>query len=259
MELIRDYDRAAMSVLETRDLVKEFAGFRAVDGVSLALDDGKVHALVGPNGAGKTTLFHMLTGFVKPSSGRIVAFGNDVAGLPPDRISRMGVARSFQITSLFERRTALEHVVLALHVTDGVSVRFWVPESAVSRYRARALSILDEVGLAGVAARPAGLLPYGQKRALELALALALEPKLLLLDEPTSGMALEDVQRTIALIRHVRAGRTVLLVEHNMGVVAELAERVIVMQQGRVIADGTYDVVRRDPAVVAAYLGQTDA
>jgi branched-chain amino acid transport system ATP-binding protein len=201
----------------------------------------------------------MLTGFVKPSSGRIVAFGTDVAGLPADRISRMGVARSFQITSLFERRTALEHVVLALHVTDPMSLRFWVPENAVARYRGRALSILEEVGLADVAARPAGSLPYGQKRALELALALALEPKLLLLDEPTSGMALEDVQRTIALIRHVRAGRTVLLVEHNMGVVAELAERVIVMQQGRVIADGTYDVVRRDPAVVAAYLGQTDA
>src|SRR5713226_2672135 len=149
MELIRDYDRAAMSVLETRDLVKECAGFRAVDGVSLALDDGKVHALVGPNGAGKTTLFHMLTGFVKPSSARLVAFGTDVAGLPPDRISRMGVARSF-------------------HVTDPMSLRFWVPESAVARYRGRALSILSEVGLADVAARPAGSLPYGQKRALEL-------------------------------------------------------------------------------------------
>jgi branched-chain amino acid transport system ATP-binding protein len=248
-----------VSVLETRDLTKEFAGFRAVDNVSVSLDDGKVHALVGPNGAGKTTLFHMLTGFVKPSSGSIVAFGHDVTALPPDRISRMGIARSFQITSLFERRTVLEHVVLALHVADPVSLRFWVSEGSLARYHARAMAILDEVGLAALAPREAGSLPYGQKRALELALALALEPKILLLDEPTSGMSLEDVQRTIALVRHVRAGRTVLLVEHNMGVVAQLADRVIVMQQGRVIADGPYEAVRHDPAVIAAYLGQTDA
>ena len=248
-----------MSVLETRELSKDFAGFRAVDRVSIALDDGKVHALVGPNGAGKTTLFHMLTGFVRPSAGRIVAFGADVTGLAPFRISRMGIARSFQITSLFDRRTVLENVVLALHVADPVNLRFWESERAVARYRDRARAILEEVGLVAVAARTAGSLPYGQKRALELALALALEPKVLLLDEPTSGMSLEDVQRTIALVRQVRAGRTVLLVEHNMGVVAELAERVIVMQQGRVIADGPYEAVRRDPAVITAYLGQTDA
>ena len=248
-----------MSVLETRELSKDFAGFRAVDRVSIALDDGKVHALVSPNGAGKTTLFHMLTGFVRPSAGRIVAFGTDVTGLAPFRISRMGIARSFQITSLFDRRTVLENVVLALHVADPVNLRFWESERAVARYRDRARAILEEVGLVAVAARTAGSLPYGQKRALELALALALEPKVLLLDEPTSGMSLEDVQRTIALVRQVRAGRTVLLVEHNMGVVAELAERVIVMQQGRVIADGPYEAVRRDPAVITAYLGQTDA
>jgi branched-chain amino acid transport system ATP-binding protein len=248
-----------MTALETRDLSKDFAGFRAVDRVTIALDDGKIHALVGPNGAGKTTLFHMLTGFVRPSAGAIHAFGVDVTGLPPDRISRMGVARSFQITSLFDRRTALQHVVLALHVADPVSLRFWTSERALLRYRDRAMAILDEVGLTGVASRTAASLPYGQKRALELALALALEPKLLLLDEPTSGMGLEDLRRTIALIRHVHAGRTVLIVEHNMGVVAELADRVIVMQQGRVIADGTYEDVRHDPAVVTAYLGQTDA
>ena len=248
-----------MSVLETHDLTKEFAGFRAVDRVSIALDDGCVHALVGPNGAGKTTLFHMLTGFVKPTSGRIVAFGLDIAALPPDRISRLGVARSFQITSLFERRTALEHVVLALHSRDPLSFRFWRSEDAVAPYRGRALAILAEVGLADVATRSAGTLPYGQKRALELALALALSPRLLLLDEPTSGMSLEDVQRTIQLIKKIREGRTVLLVEHNMGVVGELADRVVVMQQGRIIADGAYDDVRREPAVVAAYLGETDA
>src|SRR5206468_1453297 len=163
-----------------------------VDRVSIALDDGKVHALVGPNGAGKTTLFHMLTGFVQPSAGRIVAFGTDVTGLAPFRISRMGIARSFQITSLFDRRTVLENVVLALHVADPVNLRFWESERAVARYRDRARAILEEVGLVAVAARTAGSLPYGQKRALELALALALEPKVLLLDEPTSGMSLED-------------------------------------------------------------------
>ena len=248
-----------MSVLETHELTKEFAGFRAVDRVSIALDDGRVHALVGPNGAGKTTLFHMLTGFVKPTSGRIVALDRDITALPPDRISRLGLARSFQITSLFEHRSVLEHVVLALQSGDPVSYRFWRSERAVERYRPGAGRILAEVGLADVAARPAGTLPYGQKRALELGLALALEPRLLLLDEPTSGMSLEDVRRTIALIQSVRQGRTVVLVEHNMGVVAELADRVIVMQQGRIIADGAYEQVRRDPAVIAAYLGQTDA
>ena len=248
-----------MSVLETHELTKEFAGFRAVDRVSIALDDGRVHALVGPNGAGKTTLFHMLTGFVKPTSGRIVALDRDITALPPDRISRLGLARSFQITSLFEHRSVLEHVVLALQSGDPVSYRFWRSERAVERYRPGAARILAEVGLADVAARPAGTLPYGQKRALELGLALALEPRLLLLDEPTSGMSLEDVRRTIALIQSVRQGRTVVLVEHNMGVVAELADRVIVMQQGRIIADGAYEQVRRDPAVIAAYLGQTDA
>jgi branched-chain amino acid transport system ATP-binding protein len=248
-----------MTVLETRELTKEFAGFRAVDRVSLSLDDGAVHALVGPNGAGKTTLFHMLTGFIKPTAGAIVLFGDDVTALSPDRISRRGIARSFQVTSLFEHRTVLEHVVLALHATDPVSYRFWRSEGAVARYRPRAMEILAEVGLADMAQRPAGMLPYGQKRALELALALALSPKVLLLDEPTSGMSLEDVHRTIALIKRVRAGRTVVLVEHNMGVVAELSDRVIVMQQGRVIADGAYEQVRHDPAVVTAYLGQTDA
>jgi branched-chain amino acid transport system ATP-binding protein len=149
--------------------------------------------------------------------------------------------------------------VLALHATDPVSYRFWRSEGAVARYRPRAMEVLAEVGLADMAQRPAGMLPYGQKRALELALALALSPKVLLLDEPTSGMSLEDVHRTIALIKRVRSGRTVVLVEHNMGVVAELSDRVIVMQQGRVIADGAYEQVRHDPAVVTAYLGQTDA
>lgn len=254
----RRYDTGPLSVLETQDLVKEFAGFRAVNGVSLALDDGRVHALVGPNGAGKTTLFNLLTGFLRPTSGVIRLFGEDATHLRPDRIARRGVARSFQITSLFEQLTVLEHVLLALQSATGVGMRFWAGEGALHRFEARARGLLAEVGLAALADRPASSLPYGQKRALEIALALALAPKLLLLDEPTAGMSLEDVRRTIDLVQRVRGGRTVLLVEHNMGVVAELAERVIVMQAGRIIADGPYDQVRADPAVVTAYLGQVE-
>ena len=255
-------------MLETRAVTKEFAGFRAVNGIDLRLEQGRVHALVGPNGAGKTSLFNLVTGFLKPTSGQVLLFGRDATRLRADEIAKLGVARSFQITSLFEQLSVLEHVLLALQSstpalgTQGplpLGLRFWSSDRALRRFEPRARALLDEVGLGEVAARPTASLPYGQKRALELALALALEPRLLLLDEPTSGMGLEDVRRTIELIQHVRAGRTVLLVEHNMGVVAELADRVIVMQQGRVIADGPYDEVRHQPAVVTAYLGQTDA
>ena len=201
--------------VETHGLVKEFAGFRAVNGVDLRLEAGKVHALVGPNGAGKT--------------------------------------------SLFDQLTALEHAELALQAASTLGYRFWASARALERYRPRSRELLAEVGLAELANRPAGKLPYGQKRALELALAIALDPRLLLLDEPTAGMGVEDIRRTIDLIRKAQSGRTVVLVEHNMGVVAELADQVIVLQQGRVIARGSYAVVREDPAVVAAYLGQAHA
>jgi branched-chain amino acid transport system ATP-binding protein len=245
--------------LETRGVTKDFAGFRAVDGVDVALEAGRVHALVGPNGAGKTTFFNLLTGFLKPTTGSIALFGADATHLRPDQIAKLGVARSFQITSLFDQLTVVEHVLLALQSRSEVGLRFWASDRSLLRFAARARELLDEVGLLSLAERPASSLPYGQKRALELALALALEPRLLLLDEPTSGMGLEDGRRTIALIRRVRGGRTVVLVEHNMGVVAELADRVVVMHQGRVVADGPYETVRHDPAVITAYLGQTDA
>ena len=247
-----------MAVLEAHDVVKEFAGFRAVNGVTLALEEGKIHALVGPNGAGKTTLFNLFTGFLHPTSGRILLFGEDATALRPDQIARRGVARSFQVTSLFEQLTALEHILLALASRDVVSRSWWSGTSALRAFEPRARELLDQVGLSAVAARPASSLPYGQKRALEIALALALDPRLLLLDEPTAGMSLEDVRRTIDLVRRVREGRTVLLVEHNMGVVGELSDRVIVMQQGRIIADGAYEEVRHQPQVVTAYLGQVD-
>jgi len=245
-----------MFALETSKLTKEFRGFRAVDGVNLRVAEGTVHALVGPNGAGKTTLFNMLTGILLPSSGRIALFGQDVTSLPPDQIARRGVARSFQITSLFDQMTALENVVLALQASTSLGYRFWVPDRLLSQFSGRALALLEQVGLEEVAQRTVGSLPYGQKRALEVALALALDPKLLLLDEPTAGMSVEDVQRTIDLIARVRGGRTVILVEHNMGVVGSLAERVTVLRSGKILAEGTYETVRQDPQVIEAYLGQ---
>ena len=248
-----------MHLLEVQGLTKDFRGFRAVDRVDLAVAEGAVHALVGPNGAGKTTLFNMLTGFVKPTAGQIRFAGEEVTGLPPERIARRRMARSFQITSLFEQLTALEHVALALQSSTSLGYRFWQSDRVLEQFKERALAILGEVGLAELAGRPAESLPYGQKRALEIALVLALDPRLLLLDEPTSGMSLEDVERMIALIRRVREGRTVVMVEHNMGVVSELADRVTILQRGAVLAEGPYAEVRDDPRVIEAYLGQTHA
>jgi branched-chain amino acid transport system ATP-binding protein len=246
-------------ILETHGLTKSFRGFRALERVDLRVDAGMVHALVGPNGAGKTTLFNLLSGFLKPTAGRILLEGEDVTGFPPEQIARRGVGRSFQITSLFEQLSAIEHVGLALQAKTSWGYRFWASARVLSRFRQRALEVLEQVGLATVANREVRSLPYGQKRALELALVLALEPRLLLLDEPTAGMSLEDVHRMIDLIKRVRAGRTVLLVEHNMGVVSELADRVTVLQHGTILAEGPYQEVRHDPRVIAAYLGEAHA
>jgi branched-chain amino acid transport system ATP-binding protein len=245
----------AAPALQTRGLCKDFRGFRAVESVDLTVAEGAVHALVGPNGAGKTTLFNLLTGFLRPTKGRIEVGGRDVTGDPPDRVARAGVARSFQITSLFDQLSLRDHVELALASGGGLGWRFWRSDRLLGRHREDALALLDQVGLAGRAGQPAGQLPYGQKRALELALALALDPKVLLLDEPTAGMSAEDVARTVALVREVRAGRTVVLVEHNMTVVADLADTVTVLQAGKVLVEGPYAEVRQDARVVEAYLG----
>jgi branched-chain amino acid transport system ATP-binding protein len=246
-------------ILQARGLAKQFRGFQAVDGVDLDIAPDSVHALVGPNGAGKTTLFNLLTGFLRPTRGRITLDGRDVTGLSPDRVARLGVARSFQITTLFPQVIAREHVELALQARTGLGWRFWRSERHLGRFRDRAMHLLDDVGLADAAEVPAAALAYGRKRALELAVALALEPRVLLLDEPTAGMGAEDVERTIALIGRVRSGRTVVLVEHNMSVVASLADRVTVLQRGAVLVEGGYGEVRADPRVITAYLGESHA
>jgi branched-chain amino acid transport system ATP-binding protein len=211
---------------------------------------------VGPNGAGKTTLFNLLTGFLKPSAGTVTVNDKDVTGLPPEQIAHLGVARSFQITSLFENLTPREHVELALQGRTKQGYRFWRSDKLLNSFRDRSDELLAEVGLADLAGRAAGLLAYGQKRALEMALVLALDPTVMLLDEPTAGMGIEDVENTIELVRRISAGRTVVFVDHNMHVVGSLADRVTVLQQGKVLAEGTYDEVRVDRRVVTAYLGE---
>ena len=241
--------------LTVRGLVRDFRGFRAVDGVDLHIPAGTLHALVGPNGAGKTTLFHLLSGFLPASAGRILVGGRDITGLRPDQIARLGVARSFQITNLFGPVSVVDHVVLALAARAGVGWRFWRSTAALTSFRSRAMETLAAVDLQDHAGTPADSLPYGRKRALELALALALDPVVLLLDEPTAGMGAEDIDRTVDLIARVREGRTVVMVEHNMNVVAKLADRVTVLASGRVLAEGDYHEVRADPRVVDAYLG----
>ncbi len=244
-------------LLETRSLTKEFRGFAAVSGVDLRVAEGTVHALVGPNGAGKTTLFNLLTGFLTPTSGQVLFDGSDITGKAPEQIVPLGIARSFQITSLFDALTLREHLELALAGPSGMGRQFWTSVTRFSRFREEADGLLEQVGLADRAEVPAAALAYGQKRALELAIALALDPRLLLLDEPTAGMGIEDVDRTIELVKTLSAGRTVVFVDHNMHVVGSLADRVTVLQAGQVLAEGPYDEVRVDERVVAAYLGST--
>ncbi len=253
-------DAGAVPVLRARGLSRAFRGFLAVDGVDLDVAEGSVHALVGPNGAGKTTLFNLLTGFLKPTAGSVLLQGRrELAGRSPEAISRLGVARSFQITSLFAELTPCQPVELALASPTGLGWRFWRSDRALARFSGPAAELLGQVGLAAHGDVPAGSLSYGRKRALELALALALNPKVLLLDEPTAGMGVEDVDRIIELIRGIRAGRTVVMVEHNMNVVASLADRVTVLQHGKVLVEGPYADIRHDPRVITAYLGDPDA
>jgi branched-chain amino acid transport system ATP-binding protein len=245
-------------ILETRNLVKEFKGFVAVNDVNLKVARGQIHAMIGPNGAGKTTVFNLLTKFLIPTSGHILFNGHDITAEKPAQIARRGIIRSFQISAVFPHLTVLENVRIGLQRKLGTSFHFWKSEKSLAQLNDRAIELLDAVDLRGFADSVTVELPYGRKRALEIATTLAMEPELMLLDEPTQGMGHEDVDRVRDLIKKVSAGRTILMVEHNMNVVATIADTITVLQRGAVIAEGPYAQVSNDPLVKEAYMGTAD-
>ena len=242
-------------ILETRGLAKSFLGFSAVQGVDLRVRRGSIHALIGPNGAGKTTVFNLLTKFIAPSAGRILFDGEDITTEAPAQVARRGIVRSFQISATFGHMTVLQNVRVALQRRLGTALRFWLPEATLRALDDEAMALLEQVGLASHAAALAVDLPYGRKRALELATTMALDPALMLLDEPTQGMGHEDVERVVTLIRQFAAKRTVLMVEHNLSVVQSLSDTITVLQRGAVLTEGPYAVVSKDPRVLEAYMG----
>jgi len=246
-------------ILVTEDLTKEFAGFVAVRDVNLRVGRGSIHALIGPNGAGKTTCFNLLTKFLTPTRGRIIFDGRDITALKPADVARLGIGRSFQISAVFPHLTVLENVRIALQRRRGNSFDFWRSKRALNVLDGRAAALIADVGLGAYANVLAVELPYGRKRALEIATTLALEPGLLLLDEPMAGMGREDIERISVLIRRVAADRTVLMVEHNLSVVSDLCDRITVLTRGQVLAEGDYQAVSADPAVREAYLGSGHA
>jgi branched-chain amino acid transport system ATP-binding protein len=245
-------------ILETRNLTKEFKGFIAVNDVNLQVQRGHIHALIGPNGAGKTTCFNLLTKFLVPSSGQILFNGRDITPAKPAQIARMGIIRSFQISAVFPHLTVLQNVRIGLQRELGSSFHFWRSERTLDALDERARQLLAEVDLAGFADEITADLPSGRKRALEIATTLAMEPELMLLDEPTQGMGHEDVHRVTELIKKVSAGRTILMVEHNMNVVSGICDRISVLQRGAILAEGTYAEVSKNPQVMEAYMGTVD-
>jgi branched-chain amino acid transport system ATP-binding protein len=242
-------------ILETRKLTKEFHGFVAVNAVDLRIRRGAIHALIGPNGAGKTTVFNLLTRFLPATSGSVIYRGEEITQLRPAAVARRGLVRSFQISAVFPKLTVLENVRVALQRGLGTSFHFWRTQRTLSILDGRALELLAEVDLDGYAHTVTIELPYGRKRALELATTLALEPELMLLDEPTAGMGREDVGRVVALIQKISTGRTILMVEHNLSVVADLSDTITVLARGTVLAEGSYSEISRNPAVLEAYIG----
>ena len=242
-------------ILETRGLTKEFKGFVAVQNVSLKVRRGTIHALIGPNGAGKTTCFNLLTHFLVPTRGQIFYNGREITGSRPAAIARMGLVRSFQISAVFPHLSVLENVRIALQRKRGASFDFWRSERVLDALNARAAELIEAVGLTEFTGTAAVELPYGRKRALEIATTLALDPEMMLLDEPTAGMTHEDVQRISALVKKVAANRTVLMVEHNLSVVANLSHTITVLQRGEILAEGDYGAVSRNPDVIQAYMG----
>ena len=247
------------TILETAGMTREFRGFVAVNNVNLRVQEGTIHALIGPNGAGKTTCFNLLTKFLSPTAGAIHYKGRDISRLQPADVARLGLVRSFQISAVFPHLSALENVRLALQRARGGSFDFWRNDDALDVYNDRAAALLADVGLEGYEDTEAVSLSYGRKRALEIATTLALEPRMLLLDEPTAGMAHEDVDRVVQLIRRIRAGRTILMVEHNLSVVEGLCDTITVLARGAILAEGDYATVSANPDVITAYLGSPDA
>jgi branched-chain amino acid transport system ATP-binding protein len=246
-------------ILETKNLTKEFKGFTAVSDVNLSVQRGHIHALIGPNGAGKTTCFNLLTKFLVPTSGQILFNGRDITSAKPAQIARMGIIRSFQISAVFPHLTVLQNVRIGLQRQLGTSFHFWQSERSLSRLDDRAMQLLAEVDLTEFADTVTVDMPYGRKRALEIATTLAMEPELMLLDEPTQGMGHEDVDRVTGLIKKVSAGRTILMVEHNMNVVSGICDKISVLQRGAMLAEGSYAEVSRNPQVMEAYMGTTNA
>ncbi|MEG2031106.1 MAG: ABC transporter ATP-binding protein [Janthinobacterium sp.] len=246
-------------ILETRNLTKEFKGFTAVSEVNLKVERGHIHALIGPNGAGKTTCFNLLTKFLVPTSGQILFNGKDITAAKPAQIARMGVIRSFQISAVFPHLSVLQNVRIGLQRQLGTSFHFWQSERALNRLNDRAMALLAEVDLTEFADTITVDMPYGRKRALEIATTLAMEPEMMLLDEPTQGMGHEDVHRVTELIKKVSAGRTILMVEHNMSVVSGICDKISVLQRGAMLAEGSYAEVSRNPQVMEAYMGTTHA
>jgi branched-chain amino acid transport system ATP-binding protein len=244
-------------ILETKGLFKEFRGFVAVSDVNLQVKRGSIHALIGPNGAGKTTCFNLLTKFLKPTSGKIFFSGQEITGEKPAQIARRGIIRSFQISAVFPQLTVLENVRIGLQRGTGQSYQFWRSDRVLNRLNDAALDLLKQVDLADFANEITVNLPYGRKRALEIATTLAMEPELMLLDEPTQGMGHEDVSRVTQLIKKVGEGRTILMVEHNMNVVAQIADKITVLARGSVLAEGDYQEVSSNAAVKEAYMGTT--
>jgi branched-chain amino acid transport system ATP-binding protein len=241
--------------LACRGLTKRFGGFTAVDDVTLDVREGTIHALIGPNGAGKTTCFNLLTRVMDPSAGRIEYFGRDITTLAQEAVAQLGLVRSFQISAVFLGLSALQNVRVALMRRAGLGRQFWLPHRAMSPLNDEALRLLDEVGLGAAAHTRAAQLPYGRKRALEIAMTLALQPRMLLLDEPMAGLGQEDVARITALIKRVSVNRTVLMVEHNLSVVSEISDFITVLARGAILAEGDYARISADERVIAAYMG----
>lgn len=245
----------ADTILEAENLQVSFGGFMAVKGVNLRIERGTIHAIIGPNGAGKTTVFNLLTKFIRPTAGRIIYNGTDITNWQPAEVASHGMVRSFQISAVFPHLTTLENVRLGLQRRLGVSYHFWQSKAVLESLNDEAMAHLAEVGLQNFAHTKGGSLPYGRKRALEIATTLALAPELILLDEPTQGMGTEDVSVVTDLIRRVSADRTIVMVEHNLGVVSTLADKITVLSRGEVLAEGPYETVSKNPYVMEAYMG----